>query len=51
MYIHRIIPDSVALNMSATFHKNNYGAIKIDDPVSEGFYDVQFTSLPYTLQE
>ena len=47
----RIVLDSVALNMSDMFYQHNYGTIKIDDPVAEVFYVVQFTSMPYTLQD
>ena len=42
--------NSVALNISAMVYQHNHGSINIDNPVSEGFYVVQFTPMPYTLQ-
>ena len=47
MDIHIIVIGSVSLNMRDMVHQHNYGVINIDVPVSEGFYVVQFTSMPY----
>ena len=51
VYVHRIIVDSVILNMIAMVHQNTYGAIKIYLPVSEGFYLVQYTPMTYILPD
>ena len=37
--------------MSDNFYQHSYGKIIIDDPEVEGFYDLQFTSMTYTLQD
>ena len=41
--------ESVAFNMCAMVYQQNYGAITIDEPVAEGFYVMQFTSITYKL--
>ena len=50
MEIHSIVLDIVALNISDMVNQHNYGEINIDEPKAEGFYVVQFTSIPYKLQ-
>ena len=37
--------------MCAMVYQQNYGAITIDEPVAEGFYVMQFTSITYKLQK
>ena len=51
MDIHRVFINSDALNISAMVHQNNYVAINMDYPVGEYFYVVQFTPIPYNLQD
>ena len=48
--IHQTILTSVASNIAATITANSYGAMNADDPKTDGFYIIQFTSPPYTLQ-
>ena len=43
--------DIIALNMNAMVHKHKYEAMNIDYPVSGDLYAVQFTPMPYTLQD
>ena len=49
MDINRLVLDNAALNMSAIIHKHNYGTINIDEPVAEGIYVYQSTSMKQTL--
>ena len=50
MDIQIIFLDSVEFNMGDMVNQNSYGAINVDEPKAEGFYVVQFTSMPYILQ-
>ena len=49
--IHQDILNSLAHNLASTITENSYGSVNTDDPQTEGFYIVMFTSEPYSLQE
>eukprot|EP00957_Ditylum_brightwellii_P080041 6087084-Ditylum_brightwellii.AAC.1 len=48
--IHQTILTSVASDIAVTNTANSYAAINADDPKTDGFYTIKFTSSPYPLQ-
>ena len=50
LYQKNIVLYSVTLNISAVLQQHKYEEIDIDDPESEGFYVLSFTSTSYIIQ-